>query len=281
MKRKALGKGLEALIKQKNVKPSLKKYQIVEIEIDKIQINPEQPRENIEQESIKALSESIKSKGLLQPIIVKKNNGNYIILAGERRYRACLLAGLKKIPAIIKTTESKEDDLIISLIENIHRENLTPIEEAKVYLKLVKKYKLTHEQISKLVGKERSTITNYLRVLKLPVLIHKFLHNGELSIAHCKELLKLKSPIEQVDLAKKVVKFGWSVRKLSEVISSKKRVKRERILPPHLSKLQEELIQRFQTKVQIEQYKKKGKIIFEYYSEEELIRLMDLFKINI
>ncbi len=266
----ALGKGLEALIPEKG-------EEILNLDIDRILPGEQQPRKTFNDDSLRELSESIKEKGVLQPIIVSRvGDGTFRIVTGERRWRAATLAGLKKIPALIKNLASK-DALEVALIENLQREDLNPIETAEAFNKLIKDFKLTQEEISIKVGKDRATIANYLRILKLPEEIKLMINNGSLSIGHAKALLAIEGRTNQIEAARKIVKDGLSVRE-AEALSKRALTtpKPKQKKDPQISSLEEKLIRSLGTKVRIIHKGKKGKIEIEYYSLEEFDRLLEI-----
>ena len=272
----ALGRGLESLIPSPEA-GALSKGD--EIEVGKIRPNEHQPRKIFKDEALKELSASIKEKGVLQPVIVSRvGDGTFRLIAGERRWRAATLAGLKKIPALIKDV-SPQDAIEIALIENIQREELNPIETADAFQSLLREYAMTQEELSQRVGKDRATIANYLRILKLPDEIKAFINSNSLSMGHAKALLVLESKQKQVAVAKDVVKRGLSVRetealckKLSQPAQKKK--KKEKL--PEVADLEDRLTRSLGTKVKVEYKGKGGKIEIEYYSLEQLDGLLEI-----
>lgn len=269
----ALGRGLEALIPDSN-------EGIKEIELEKIKPNPEQPRKIFDKEALQDLASSIKEKGILQPVIVREAGGEeYYLIAGERRWRAASLIGLRKIPVIIRDSDSRES-LEIALIENIQRDDLSPIETAEAFQRLIGEYLYTQEDLSKRVGKNRATIANYLRLLKLPIEIKEHVNSRELSMGHAKAIVSLETRQLQIDAARIVLKKGLSVRetemlckRLREGICRKdiKKVK-----DPNITTLEEKLRHLLGTKVQVKHSGKRGKIEIEYYSLDELDRLIEI-----
>src|SRR5512135_2914763 len=206
----ALGKGLNALIPEKG-------EEVLFLDIDRIMPGKQQPRRVFREDSLKELAASIKEKGVLQPVIVSRTgDGTFNLIAGERRWRASVLAGLKKMPALIKNVASK-DSLEIALIENIQREDLNPIETAEAFNRLLIDFNLTQEDLSARVGKERATIANYLRLLKLPEEIKTMLYNGSLSMGHAKALLAIERKAHQLEAARRIVKEGLSVREAEKL----------------------------------------------------------------
>lgn len=268
----ALGKGLEALLPEKS-------EEVIRLEIEKIIPNQHQPRKIFKDEALKELSASIKEKGVLQPVIVSRvGDGSFRLIAGERRWRAATLAGLKKIPALIKDVSS-QDAIEIALIENIQREELNAVETAEAFNRLLKEFHLTQEDLSQRVGKDRATIANYLRILKLPDEIKAFINNDSISIGHAKALLALENGQKQIEAAKEIIKKGLSVReaealckRLSQPIKSKK--KKEKL--PEVADLEHKLTRSLGTKVKINHKDKRGKIEIEYFSLDELDRLIEI-----
>src|SRR5574340_1237488 len=267
----ALGKGLDALIPDRG-------DNIINIDIDRIQPGKQQPRRVFQETALKELSESIKERGVLQPIIVSRTgDGSFSLIAGERRWRASLLAGLKKIPALVKNVASK-DALEIALIENIQREDLNPIETAEAFSRLQQDFNMTQEELAEKVGKERATVANYLRLLKLPDEIKDMLYNGALSMGHARALLTIEGRLHQIEAARKVKKKGLSVRE-AELLAKRpeKSGKTVVVRDAQIQSLEERLKQSLGTKVHlIQKNKKRGKIEIEYSSLDELDRLLDI-----
>ena len=275
----ALGKGLTALMPPKS-------DEVIHLDIDRITANRQQPRKVFKDESLKDLSHSIKEKGVLQPVIVsRQGNGTFTLIAGERRWRASRLAGLRKIPAIIKDT-TPEDALEIALIENIQREDLSPIETAIAFHTLMNEFHLTQEDLSLKVGKERATVANYLRLLRLPDEIKNLVNDEKLSMGHARAILSLEDKESQIEAARKIVQKGLSVREAealirhmsSMVVEKKKPIEKD----PQISSLEENLIRSLGTKVRIRhkdsgKEKGRGVIEIEYYSLDEFQRLLEIF----
>jgi ParB family chromosome partitioning protein len=273
----ALGKGLDALLPNRG-------SEVIEIEIGKVFPNENQPRKVFKDATLKELAVSIKEKGVLQPVIVSRvGDGTFRLIAGERRWRASSLAGLKKIPALVKDVSS-QDAIEIALIENIQREELNPIETANAFQSLMKDFKLTQEALSDRVGKDRATVANYLRILKLPDEIKALINDGSLTIGHAKALLSLDERHKQIAAAKKIFREGLSVRAaeaLCNNLSAPSHIptsaKKEKQKLPEVADLEDRLIQALGTKVIIRHKGKKGRIEIEYYSLDELDRLLELF----
>ncbi|MDO9289783.1 MAG: ParB/RepB/Spo0J family partition protein [Thermodesulfovibrionales bacterium] len=272
----ALGKGLEALIPEKG-------EELLYLEINRIFPGGEQPRKTFKDSSLKELAVSIKEKGVLQPVIVSRlGDGSFRLVAGERRWRASQLAGLKKIPAIVKNVASK-DALEIALIENIQREDLNPVETAEAFNKLLKDFNLTQEELSEKVGKERATVANYLRLLKLPEEIKSLISDGSLSMGHARAVLSIEGRAHQIEAVRKIITKGLSVREAEALVKNislagtKKLKGHKAHKTPEIASLEDKLIKSLGTKVRIHHKGKKGgKIEIEYYSLDELDRLLEI-----
>lgn len=287
MKKSALGRGLDALITMDDLRTG-GSSSICEIELSKIQPNPEQPRSVFDEESLDELTASIRSLGIIQPITVKETgDGQYLIISGERRYRASLKAGLTQIPAYVKTAE--DDNVVeMALIENIQREDLNAIEIALAYQKLIDNYGLTQEQLSERVGKKRTTIANYLRLLKLPAEIQMGLKDKRIDMGHARALISVEDPEVQIALYEQILADGLSVRSVEELVKfiasggelEKKKGEAkpaQTAMPDEFKLLREHLSSFFQTKVQLTcNNKGKGKITIPFSSEEELEKLISL-----
>ena len=269
-----LGRGLSALIP--DISTEIDKKDIITIDLKNIYPNQDQPRRVFDEEKIKILSESIKNYGVLQPIVLKPDDkGKYMIIAGERRYRASKLARKSDIPAVIKDIPMK-DIMEIALIENLQREELNPIEEALAYRSLIKNYEVTQEEISEAVGKSRPHITNTLRLLNLPQKIMDMIDQGQITAGHGKALLRVNDENLQLELANKVIAEELSVR-ATEALAKKicedniKEVpKKSKEKDVFIVDVEEKLRNIFGTKVNISKGKKKGKIEIEYYNEDDL-----------
>lgn len=278
MRKRALGKGLEALIPAKDKAVFQEGYRMVSIQ--DIKPNPYQPRAKIQEPEIKDLILSIKEKGVIEPLIVRREDEKFVLAAGERRLRAAQLAGLKEVPVVIRDLTNQEL-LEIGLIENLHRKDLDPIEEANAYDELNKKFGLTHDQIAALVGKDRSTITNTLRLLTLPKKIRNYLRSGKLSQGHARTLLSIEDEIKMLQIAERIVKEEISVRAAEALV---KRLQRKpRILPgpeksANLLILEDELSKLLHTKVTIDWKKNKGSITIHCFSLEDFTRIYEILK---
>jgi ParB family chromosome partitioning protein len=268
----ALGKGLDALIPEKKGK------EIIEVEIRRVTATGEQPRKVFDDRALKELAASIKEKGVLQPVLLRRErDGAFSLIAGERRVRASGLAGLKTIPAIVRDADP-QDALEIALIENIQREALNPIETAQAMRELMKRFGLTQERLSEKVGMQRATVANYLRLLKLPDGVKDLISGGTLSMGHARALLSIEGASAQVAAARRIVAEGLSVRAAERLSMKKPAGQKKRTGPrdPQIAALEEKLIKNLATRVRIMHKGKKGKIEIEYYSLEELDRLLDL-----
>jgi len=281
MKRVVLGKGIKALIPDLPQEISKEKKEVLELEVEKIRANPFQPRGSFNPEKLEELSDSIKEKGIIQPIIVRKIEDGYEIVVGERRLVAAKKIGLSLIPAILAGSLSKEGCLELSIIENIQREDLNPIDQAKGYKRLIQEFGLTQEGISKKVGKDRTTISNILRLLNLPEEVQKKISSGELSEGHARALLSLDSENQRITFAREIIDKGLSVREIEKKIYGKKKTRPKRLkrVYPQLQLVEDKLKQYFGTSVKLVKGKKRGKILIEFYSDEDLNRILELLKI--
>ena len=290
VKRGGLGKGLDSLIPDhKTVKTTERKKQEVEekkegeqlININKIEPNHEQPRRNFEEDSLLELADSIKQFGVLQPLIVQKRHDYYEIIAGERRWRAAKMAGIKEIPVIIKEY-TKREAVEIALIENIQRENLNPIEEAMAFKRLLTEFSLKQDEVAERVSKSRTTVTNSMRLLKLDERIQQMIVDDMISTGHARTLLAIEDHEEQYNLANKIFDEKLSVRETEKLIKELKNPKKEKekkvIEHDFIYKdLEERMKTVMGTKVHVNpKTKGKGKIEIEYYSDEELERIFEL-----
>lgn len=267
----ALGRGLDALIPGKGT-------EMVELDITKIRPGKEQPRKVFHENSLKELAASIREKGVLQPVIVARaGDGTFGLIAGERRLRAAALAGLKRIPAIVRKTDP-EDSLEVALIENLQREDLGPIETAEAFKRLITEHKFTQEKLAGKVGKDRATVANYMRLLKLPPEVKKLINSGELSMGHARALCSIEGRAAQVALAGRIIRGGLSVRQAEALAKQTpaSRSKAKKKQDPHIRDLEEKLIRSLGTKVKLRHGGKRGSIEIEYYSLDELDRLLEI-----
>ncbi len=288
MKKKALGRGLDALLDISDIQTE-GSSSINEIELDKIKVNPNQPRHEFNPEALQELADSIAEIGIIQPITLRETaDDEYQIIAGERRFRAAQMAGLKTIPAYIRTA-SDENVMEMALIENIQREDLNSVEIALAYQHLLDQYNLTQERLSERVGKNRATIANYLRLLKLPAEIQMGLQNKQIEMAHARALVSLADPKLQVKVYREILDNDYSVRQVEEMVKSltqgeavnvgSKKLKPKGVkMPEEYKLLKQQLTNFFKAKVQLTcSPKGKGKISIPFNNEEDLERIMALF----
>jgi len=302
--RKALGRGLHALLDGRpSVVPPRDEAQaapapqplappagqvagktLLEIAVEAIEPNPDQPRKNFAPEQLKELADSIRAQGLLQPVIVTpigpaETASRYQLVAGERRWRAAMLAGLSTIPALLQEIPANAS-LEVALIENLQREDLNPIEAANAFARLAGEFNLTHEDIAQRTGKDRATVTNFLRLLRLPASVQALVAEGKLSAGHARALLALPTTEAQQKLAAQVVARGMTVRAVEELARSRalpktKEQEEEEKLDPNVQAALDEMRARLGTKVSLEGTTQRGKLIIEYYSAQDLMRLYD------
>lgn len=252
------------------------------VEIDRIRMNPRQPRKIFTEAALSELTQSVLEKGVLQPLLVCRKGMHYELIAGERRYRAAKNANLKLVPVRILEANDQEQ-LEIALIENLMREDLNVIEEAKGYEKLQKEFALTHEQISQKVSKDRTTVTNALRLLKLPIVIQQEVQRGNLSMGHARALLSLEKENLQLKLAQEILSKGYSVRQTeraaTQMLQPRKVSEEAKKENPNLQSFREEIQRKLGTKVEIkEKSAQKGEIRIQYFNQNDLHRLLTLFK---
>jgi len=278
-KKKGLGKGLGALIPDADFLVRTGD-QFFYCGIEEITPNPNQPRQNVRDKAFKELVDSVRERGILQPLLVRSTEGGYQLIAGERRWRAAQLAGLQRVPVIIKESDEPES-FELALIENIQRKDLNPIEEGEAYRRLHQEFQLSQEKIAKKIGKDRSTVANLIRLLKLPDKIRNDIVDGVLSMGHARALLALPAADAQLRARNTIVKRSLSVRDTEKLIQAllkkKKKVKAAKPLDSHERAIIDRLIRHFGTKVNIARRGKRGKIEIEFYSDEDLQRILDLF----
>lgn len=282
MSNNRLGKGLEALIRPKEGATSTGTFKI---NINEISPNPNQPRQKFDEEALMELVASIKEKGILTPVTVQEKSGKYILIAGERRLRAAKLADLSEIPAYIIEVEDDAEMMEMALIENIQRENLNSIEEAEAYAILNSKYGISQEEVAKSVGKKRVTVTNSLRLLNLPPDVKKSIKNGEISAGHGRAILMMKSSQAQIKLWKQIIHKNLSVRGAealakSDDIKHAKNSQRIQEVDPRIKHLEDELISALGTKVKLTYQKGSGKIIVNYFSDDDFERIFSILTGN-
>ena len=280
---KHLGKGLSAIIPEfpEGIEQV---YNTAEVEVAKIRFNPQQPRKDFNPQAMLELIMSIQEKGVIQPITIRQTDDGFELIAGERRLRACQELGLKTIPAYILPVKSDAEMLELALIENVQREDLNPVDEAHAYQMLADTFNLSHEEIARKVGKDRSTITNTLRLLNLPDVILQDLRQGALSAGHARPLLSLSSPQQQIHLWERIKRDGLSVRVVENLAKNPPAKTAPGTSPaqpkksPMLKATESRLMQILGTKVRIKGHEGKGTLEVEFYSKEDLARLLDLFE---
>lgn len=284
--RRGLGRGIASLISSRPFaaprpvennenKNDDEKRSFLKVPLSEIVPNPSQPRKFFDEQKIQELADSIREKGILLPLLVTRHHGHYELVSGERRFRAATLAGLKEVPIIVREAEPSEA-LEIAIIENVQREDLDPIEEASAYQALIDRFAYTQDQVAQKVGKERATIANLLRLLKLPTKIRQALQSGQVTMGHARALLGVADIEKQLYFMERILEEGWSVRELELRITSKKVAGLKRILPSSLIRLLDEMRRRLGTQVRIVPSGKKGKIVIEYYSETDLDRVYNI-----
>lgn len=280
---KRLGRGLDALIPSLSVQDDDK---IIELPLKQLRPNPYQPRKHFDEQGIQELAESIKQHGVIQPVIVRSVLKGYELIAGERRFRASQMLGLETIPAVVRAF-TDDQTMEIALIENLQRENLNAIELAQAYQNLMDQLELTQEELSVKVGKSRSHIANFLRLLNLPDDVKDHVSRGTLSMGHARAIAGVKDPGAVKQLAKSTIEQEWSVRQLEEAIqqmnrSNAKASEKKKLTSrdPYIEHIEESLREQFRTTVKIKQMKQKGKgkIEISYFSNEDLERLLEMMK---
>jgi ParB family chromosome partitioning protein len=300
--RSALGRGLSALVSSAPVAVAPPVVQVFEntvenaspassvdggpsvlyVDVARITANPEQPRVDFPEQEIAELSESIRALGVLQPILVRPRAGGYQIVAGERRFRASIRAGLSQVPVLVKEL-SDRDTFEVALVENVQRLNLNPLEEAKGYERLMDEFNLSAQEVAERVGKDRATVANLVRVLKLPAAVQDYLREGHITVGHAKAILTVKEPAAQTSLAQKVIDESLSVRALEAIVSREvvlEEPKKPRVGKPietsEFPEIEERLRNSLGTKVTIRRSKKGGAVELHFFSDSELDRLIDI-----
>lgn len=275
-----LGKGLGALIPEEDNKSSIKT-----VSINLIKPNEDQPRKKFDEDKILQLAQSVKKHGIIQPLIVNKKNDIYIIVAGERRWRAAKIAGIKEVPVVNMNLDNK-NVLEISLIENIQRQDLNCIEEAKAYKKLIDNFKITQENLSERIGKSRTAISNCMRLVNLDERVQSYLIDEVITEGHGRALLSIQDNDLQYETAKKIIDDSLSVRETEKLIrilnkdsNENNKEKDNKELSPYYTDIKNKLENVFNTKVNLKNKKNKGKIEIEYYSQDDLQRILEILKI--
>ncbi len=277
MQKKALGRGLETLIPTAPRSGAREeRSEIVEIPLQALSANPYQPRRSFGDQALQELADSVKLKGIIQPVLVRRlGDGRYELIAGERRYRAARLAGLQKIPAVVRPVTDAES-MEMALIENLQRKDLNAMEAARAYQRLMKEFGLTQDEMAGRLGKDRSSIANTVRLTSLHAEIQTWVEEEQLSLGHAKVLVAIKDPDRQVTLARQAVKGGLSVRELERIANKASRPRTHLPQTAHATALEDRLKRRFGTQVVLMQGKVGGKIVLSYYSSEDLERILDL-----
>ena len=279
MSRKALGKGLGALIPETKREAGGGEGRVVEIIIDEIAANPYQPRSSMNDGSLNDLKQSISEKGVLQPVIVRRKSGRFELVAGERRLRAAKLANLRSIPAVVKTVSDSEA-LEIALVENLQREDLNPIDEARGYRELIKRFNLTQEQLAQKLARDRSTIANVLRLLNLPKQVKSALEEGKITMGHARALLGLDDGKQIESVFRTLLHRGLSVRQVEALVRRKikartRRSRTARAVDPEIGRIEEDLMHKLGTRVRVSARGGHGKIEIEFYSNDDLTRILE------
>ena len=272
--KKGLGRGLDALLE--SFEPGKGPASLQEVSVYEIDTNPDQPRKTFDEEKLNELAGSIRTHGIVQPLILYRQGNRYTIVAGERRFRAARLAGLRTVPAVI--TDREEHELQeVSLIENLQREDLNPVEEAAAIRFLMVQHNLTQEEVSSRIGRSRPAVTNALRLLNLPDSVQGMLKDGTLSAGHGKMLAGLDDPEKAERLAQKAVREGWSVRQLEEAVrlDALPRKKTAKRMDPEIRRTASAIRSKLRAKVAIEGDQEKGKIIISYFSKDDLMNICD------
>ncbi|MFT5365831.1 MAG: ParB family chromosome partitioning protein [Candidatus Latescibacterota bacterium] len=291
-KRNALGKGLGALIPgandetndEINLQETPSGQMVIEISLGDIEPNPHQPRTEFDPKAVSELAQSIREKGILQPISVRRFGSGYQLIAGERRLRAAKQAELQVVPALVMDIGTDQEMMELSLIENIQREDLNPVEEAKAYRMLIEECFLTQEEVAERVGKDRSTVANMLRLLALATDVLEALQTGQISTGHARALLGLDDPELQFAICQQIISQGLSVRRVESLVKAYKDgtvrnpQKTQSYKDPNILSLEEDLQRQFGTSVNINRRGQKGKIEIEFYSDDDLNRVLDLIR---
>jgi ParB family chromosome partitioning protein len=279
MTKKALGKGLEVFLPDDY--GILKDERYAEVDIEDVLPNPQQPRLRFDSKSIEDLTRSIRESGIIQPILVVPDGENYKIIVGERRWRAAQKAGLKKIPVLIRSVP-QERQVEISLIENLHREDLNPLEIALVYKRMIEELNYSQQDIADRVGMDRSSVTNYLRLLTLPRVVQDYLAQDKISMGHARALVSVDNPDLQISLAQNIVSKNMSVRDVERILSNLKKrplqAQKEKKTDPDLHAVEDELVKLLGTKISIVGSRKKGAIKIFYFSLDDLNRIYEKIK---
>ncbi|RJQ34169.1 ParB/RepB/Spo0J family partition protein [Candidatus Parcubacteria bacterium] len=282
----ALGKGLGALIPNKSKKDNeqvnywgdeetIDKQNILEVPLEDIVSNPWQPRTHFDRDKLEELAESIKQHGILQPLVVSKETKGYQLIAGERRFKAAQLLGFAKVPVIVKAV-SDRDKLELSIIENIQRRDLNPIETANAYQRLMEEFGLTYDEVAEQVGKAPSTVNNFLRILKLPLVIKEAVEEGKISLSHAKQILSYQTKSEQIKIFKKILKENLKSQDLIEMAKHEAiKAKQNKPRDPVLASWEDKLTKNLGAKTTIQKRGERGEITIKFFSHAELKNILD------
>jgi ParB family chromosome partitioning protein len=280
MSKEVLGRGLEALLSQDLRESVTETERVKELDIGSIDANPHQPRERFDEERLGGLADSIRKHGVLQPVVVRRSGDRYQLVVGERRYRASVLAGRTTIPAIVRDVD-EDETLKFALLENLQREDLTPVEEARGYAALRDEFGLSIKETAGLLGKDRSTVANTLRLLKLPARVIELLEKGALTAGHARAILAIEGEAKQVEWAERAISQGFTVRDMEKAAPARKGGKRRRTKDPNIAAIEERAELRLGTRVRIVQRRKGGAIHVEYYSDEELESILEKMGVDL
>jgi len=281
MRKRVLGRGLEALISQDVREGAAETERVKELKISSIDPNPNQPRENFREDELEKLASSIRENGILQPIVVRRKEERYQLVVGERRLRASRLAGKETIPSLVRDINDK-DSLKFALLENLQREDLNPLEEAKGYEALKRDLGFSAKEIGKVLGKSRSAVTNTMRLLKLPGRVKEMIIAGDLTEGHARAILSVKGEAAQIEWAKRVVKENLTVRDVERSENKqRKRMRGKRKVGPGIMALEEKLELYLGTRIRITPRKKGGVLAIEYFSDEQLEGVLEKIGINL
>jgi ParB family chromosome partitioning protein len=277
MEKKALGKGLQALLPEKKFVTAGMGPEVLEIPLEKIIPNRSQPRTIFGEAELQELAQSLKDTGLLQPIVVRRiGDGSYELVAGERRWRAAKLAGLTSVPALVRVSND-EKSLVLALVENIQRQGLNPMEEARAYSRLVAEFGLTQDQVGGAIGKDRSSVANIIRLVSLPNEIQKLIENQQLTLGHAKVLAGMSGVEDQLTVARKIVSEQLSVRQTELMVDGlRKKEKKQTLGKPSRKQVfpvEEQLRKKLETKVKVAKGPRGGQIVIQFFSEEDLSRI--------
>ena len=278
MEKKALGRGLEALIPTEEYIKSFKNQSVIDIDVNQIMSNHYQPRSDFPEQDLVKLADSVKQTGLLQPIIVRrKGDGSYELVAGERRWRAAKLAGLSVIPASVRNCND-EQAVVLALIENLQRQDLNPVDTARAYNRVMNEFGMTQDDLAQQLGKDRSSVANMARLVHLPAEIQKLLESGAITTGHAKVILSLASPEEQVSLGRRIVEGQLSVRQTEKLVEDEARSSKagvRRAPTRSYPELEVRIQKRLGTKVTIQKSRRGGRIVIHYFSQPELERVLE------